>query len=363
MSRKWILVTVWIISIGLFAKESVFACTYFFLKAKDGSIISGRTDEFYDEMGCKLEVVPQGMEFTGLAPKGAKAISWKNKYGFVGISMSGNYFGDGMNEEGLATGGLWLEDAIYPSVEPGETVIGLNDVIAWILGNFRTVEEVKAGLSTVKLWVDEMNLLDLKIKLPMHLYVTDAKGDSIVVEWLDGKLKIWDNKENGVMANEPNLGWHLDNLHFFSHINPHSQPVPSLNDQHWAWGTGLLGLPGDYTSASRFVKISLLKYFSQTPKDARDGVNLALHLINTIDIPYGPQIWPQGQTEFVQWTVWSVIYDQTHKYFYYRTYQNPTLRRIELAKLSLGKNGKRARFELFDGESFVDDTARFISTK
>jgi choloylglycine hydrolase len=87
-----------------------------------------------------------------------------------------------------------------------------------------------------------------------------------------------------------------------------------------------------------------------------------LHLINTIDIPYGPQIWIQNGKDNIQWTIWSVIYDLTQKHFYYRTYQNPTLRRIDLTKLPLGKDGKRARFDLFGGDTFIEDTGRFISS-
>jgi len=163
------------------------------------------------------------------------------------------------------------------------------------------------------------------------------------------------------MANEPSLDWHLNNLRYFSNLNPNSHPLPGLDNPKWAQGSGLLGLPGDYSCASRFVRISMLKYFSQLAKDAQAGVNLARHLMNNIDIPYGPQIWVQNGADNIQWTIWTVIYDLTHKQFYYYTYQNQNLRRIDLTKLPLGQGNQRTQCALFGGDSYIDDTARLMA--
>jgi len=335
------------------------ACTYFFLKAKDGSIISGRTDEFYSETGSKIDLIPRGITFQSTGPKDAKALSWKTKYGFVAVSMFGKIFGEGLNEKGLSAGGLYFEDIKYPAIKPGDDVINMNDMVAWILGNFQTVEEVKRVLPKIKLWSDSNNPFEKPI--PMHLYVTDAVGGSIVIECIDGNTKVWDNRANGVMTNEPDLGWHLNNLRFYSNVNPYTPFSPELANEDWALGSGLMSLPGDYSCASRFVRTSLLKRFSTQPEKAEAGVNLALHLISAIDIPYGPQIWIQGQTKNIQWTVWSVIYDHANRYFYYRTYENPTLRRIDLTRLDFSEGGSRKQIEIFGGKGWVDDTARLLA--
>lgn len=150
-------------------------------------------------------------------------------------------------------------------------MINVCDLIGWILGSFQTVSEVKIALSKIKIWSNADNPLKMP-DMPFHFYVTDASGDSIVVELIDGNLKIRDNRTNGVMTNEPDLGWHLTNLRFYSNMNPKSIPLPELNDDKWSQGTGLMGLPGDYTCSGRFVRTSVLKYFSETPKDAAAGV-------------------------------------------------------------------------------------------
>ena len=298
MRRKFQVLTSTIILIIFMTAGYSQACTYFFFKAKDGSVISGRTDEFYDETGSKLDLVPEGTVFKSTAPKGHKALSWATRYGFVGISaFDTDMYMEGMNEKGLAAGGLYFEDVKYPVIKPGDEVLNSGDSISWILGNFANVAELKQGLHKVKFWSDANNPLHLP-GLPFHCYATDASGDSIVIEYIDGNLKIWDNRANGVMTNEPDLGWHLKNLRFYSNMNPNSIPLPELNDEKWSEGTGLMGLPGDYTNAGRFVRTSILKYFSKTPENAAEGVNLALHLLNAIDIPYGPQVWIQGQKGF-----------------------------------------------------------------
>jgi choloylglycine hydrolase len=137
-------------------------------------------------------------------------------------------------------------------------------MVGWILGNFSTVNEVKAAFA--KLNVSSVYRKELKLVPPLHHYVTDAEGNSIVLEFIDGKLKIWDNRVNGVMTNEP-VGWHLENLRSLSDMRGFDVPIPELKDERWSLGAGLRGLPGDYTSASRFARISALKFFAETVKN------------------------------------------------------------------------------------------------
>jgi len=355
--RRFFVKWLGILSILLIQCLPTDACTYFFLKAKDGGVVSGRSMEFYSNLDAKIDVVPGGTSFETSAPEGAKAVNWKSKYGFIAVSHFGRrVYSDGLNEKGLAAGALWFADVQFPRVEPGDEVVDAIDLVAWILSNFETVEEVKNGLTKVKIaaHVDK----DLKMMPPLHHYVTDTEGNSLVLECIDGQLKILDNPKNGVMTNEPNLGWHLENLRFYSNLKPFDVPVPALKDDKWSLGSGMVGLPGDYSAASRFVKISMLKFFAEQPKDSDGAVNLALHLLNVVDIPYGPQLWIVGQTGNVQWTSWIVVYDQANRRFYYRTYDNQNLRRIDLKEINLKPGAQYRSVDLFGGQSYIEDTQR-----
>ena len=168
--RRFFVKWLGILSILLIQCLPTDACTYFFLKAKDGGVVSGRSMEFYSNLDAKIDVVPGGTSFETSAPEGAKAVNWKSKYGFIAVSHFGRrVYSDGLNEKGLAAGALWFADVQFPRVEPGDEVVDAIDLVAWILSNFETVEEVKNGLTKVKIaaHVDK----DLKMMPPLHHYV------------------------------------------------------------------------------------------------------------------------------------------------------------------------------------------------
>jgi choloylglycine hydrolase len=334
------------------------ACTYFFLKAKDGSIVSVRSMEFYSELGAQLQMIPRGTAYASEAPQGAKGLRWKSKYGVVAISALGkkNLLADAANEKGLFITTLWFSDVQYPEIKPGDAVIDLQNFVAWVAGNFAAIEELKEALAKVKVFGSPEEGFNQGQVVPLHWPVTDARGNSIVLEYLEGQLKIWDNRQNGVLTNEPNLGWHLEHLRFYSNLKAFSFPVPELKDDRWSLGSDMKGLPGDWTAASRFVKISALRFFAEPPKDADEAVNLCVHMINTVDIPYGPQLWIIGQTGNVQFTPWHSFFDHRNLRFFYRTYENPNLRLIDLKKLDFKEGTPAKTVEIYGGDPYIDAT-------
>jgi len=130
------------------------ACTYFFLKAKDGSIVSARSMEFYSDLGAQLQMTPRGTAYASEAPKGARGLQWKSKYGVVGISVLGknNLLADAANEKGLYISTLWFDDVKYPEIKPGDAVIDTENFVAWVAGNFATVAELQEALGQVKVY-------------------------------------------------------------------------------------------------------------------------------------------------------------------------------------------------------------------
>lgn len=360
--KKWlrcaVLVLVAIVS-GLTGAAR--ACTYFFLKAKDGSVVSARSQEFYSRLGAQLQMIPRGTAYVSEAPKDARGLKWKSKYGVVAISALGqkNLLVDAANEKGLYITTLWFADVNYPDIKSGDAVVDLKNFVAWVAGNFATVEELKAAMARVKIYGQAEKDFNQGQVPPFHWPVTDAGGNSIVLEYLDGHLKIWDNRQNGVLTNEPNLGWHLEHLRFYSNLKAFAFPVPELKDDRWSLGSDMKGLPGDYTNASRFVRISALKFFAKPPKDVDEALILGIHLINTVDIPYGPQIWIVGQEGLVQFTPWHSFFDHGNLRFYYRTYENPNLRQINLKELNFQEGTSTKTVEIYGGSPFIDVTGAF----
>ena len=349
MSRHLLFVTVGLIALFLGLAVPAQSCTYLFLKAEDGAVVSARAQEFYNRLGAQLQMIPRGTQYAVEAPEGVKGLRWKSKYGVVAISALGDKdtLVDAGNEKGLFITTLWADEEKYPQVNRGDSVVDIRHFVAWVAGNFATVDELKKALSGVKLNGASIKDFNNGRMPPLHWPVTDAGGNSVVLEYVDGRLKIWDNRSNGVLTNEPNLGWHLDNLGFYT-----SEGKRSL-------GSDLKGLPGDYSSAGRFVRTSVLKLLSVPPKDSDEALNLGIHIINTVDIPYGPQVWNTGQTAEVQFTPWHTFFDHKNLHFYYRTYENPNLRCIDLKQLDFKEGMPVRTVEMYGGKPYMDATPDF----
>ena len=149
----------------------------------------------------------------GTGPGNKPGLTWKSKYGAVGLDCYGMVtFADGMNEKGLASGVFYLPGfAQYQKVGPGEQGKSLApwEIPLWVLTSFATVDEVKAAITKIKVWPGVVPNLS-KEPLPLHYIVTDQSGRSLVIEYVKGKLHLYDNPL-GVITNSPPFDWQLKN--------------------------------------------------------------------------------------------------------------------------------------------------------
>jgi choloylglycine hydrolase len=322
---------------------TAWACTDILIDTEDDTFLNGRSMEFATPMHTKITLHPKGEA---------------SKYGYVALScFDEGLTTDGMNEAGLSVGALWFVGAQYPQFNPKHpNSIVLQDLGDWLLGNFATVEEAKVELPKIAVWAEPVSSIGIP---PIHIVLHDATGKSLVLEFINGKMEISENP-GGVMTNAPELQWHLTNLRNYIHLSPlnaDSITINSLDLQPTGQGTGLLGLPGDWSSPSRFVRASFFKAFASVPKTALAGVNLLEHLLNTVDIPLGTiRANPKSHYDLTQWIV---IKDMTHKVLYYRTYENLTLRCIDLKKLDFSKQNKVHSFPMDAPAAPVDMTTKF----
>ena len=229
------------------------ACTDFTIKAKDGTVVVGRSMEFPIDLHSEIWVVPRGGQFEVVNKAGVKGCRWTAKYGFMGINafrIKDSYV-EAMNEKGLAIDGLMFTGAVYQPVAAGKYV-PLDKIAAWTMGNFATVAEVKKALAETNVAASEL----AKIKdMGLHLAFHDAAGNNLVVEFIDGQAKLYDNPL-GVMTNRPEFDWQLNNLRNYINLDSHDKKPRQINGvkiEPTGVGNGLLGLPGDWTPPSRFV--------------------------------------------------------------------------------------------------------------
>jgi choloylglycine hydrolase len=305
-----------------------------------------RTMEFAQDLKSDALVVPRGRQVTSPAPKG-EGLSWTSKYGYVGMNVFGEpLITDGLNEKGLGFGALYLPgETEYQTVSHGDSAHALSNASFgdWVLSNFASVDEVRAALANVVVWGE--TIPQLGSFAPLHYVVTDSGGKSIVIEYIGGKLNIYDN-EVGVLTNSPAYPWHLVNLRNYVNLTAVNAAPIKLGDTTYAGtgqGSGLHGIPGDPTPPSRFVMAAATSFLAEKPKDANDALVLAMHLIDRVDIPKGlVRDYANGGKPMRDYTQWTTFRDHTNKVYYWRSYDDPAMKAIDLKTVDF-KAGQPAR--------------------
>jgi choloylglycine hydrolase len=215
---------------------------------------------------------------------------------------------------------------------------------AWILGNFATVDEVKRAVAEIKIFGYEVPALG--IAPPAHGVVYDASGKCIVIEFGGGKVEIYDNPL-GILTNAPNFPWHLNHLRQFigmSNLDPKPREMAGVKFIPTGHGVGMIGLPGDMTPPSRFIRLGVTTQFADQPDTAEKSLNVCQHIVNAFNIVKGMIIdrSPEGKVVSEGITQFASFRDLTNKVLYFRTYENMDLRKVDLKKLDL--TGDKVKF-------------------
>lgn len=316
------------------------ACTDFLIVADDQAAINGRSMEFAPFLNSKFIVHPRGEERQSKAPDYQLGLKWTSQYGYIGVTAFDlDCAIDGLNEKGLSFGALWLPGTQYEQIRPQNhsKALVVEQIGDWILGSFATVAEVKKALVTIEVWAAP--IMQIAGIPPLHFAVHDATGESLVIEFINGKKKIYDNRIH-VLTNAPQFDWHVLNLGNYLNLKAmgaHAIDLEGTVLSTHGNGSGLLGIPGDWMPSSRFVRMTAFKEFAKKPKDAAAGTSLAFHLLNTVDIPFGVVGATEKDSVQFDYTQWAVVKDLKNLKFYYRTYEDLNIRSIDLAKQDLQK--------------------------
>jgi len=182
-------------------------------KAQDGSIVWGRSMEFSTPLNSQVIVVPRGYHYQGTTPDGNDGVAWKSKYGMVGMNAFGEpYLCEGINEHGLVAGHfMFREFAQYSPYTPDKNVKSMApwEFVSWVLSQFDSVDALIQDIDTIQ--VVSVFETYMQSEQPLHFFVADATGRSIVIEPINGVLKVFDNPL-GIMTNAPSFDWHMTNV-------------------------------------------------------------------------------------------------------------------------------------------------------
>lgn len=316
------------------------SCTGIKVQSKDGATIFARTLEFGTPLKSDILFVPRGQTWTSPAPDNQKGMTWQNKYAYLGPNaFDEKMLIGGINEKGLYIGGFWFPNiAEYPAPVGKDTsrIVDPSMISSLILGTCSTIEEAQNKIKEIEIVGVEFKPLG-KV-LPMHWIVMDNKGNAIVIEPINGKIVVLNNTV-GVFTNSPPFEWHLQNLSNYINLTADNSDPKKLNGYNTTpigEGTGMLGLPGDVTPPSRFVRAAFFSNASTPMQTADEALNQALMLISNISIAKGLV---KNSSSVADYTQWTAVYDLKRRRCYVRTYSNQDIRVVHLDNLP--KDGKK----------------------
>ena len=236
------------------------------------------------------------------------------------------------NEKGLSMAGLnFPELAFYDAEVPGMDNIAPFEFIPWILGQCATVDEAKTKLEII-------NLADIAFRpdfppSPLHWIIAD-RDQSITVEQMADGLHVYDNPV-GVLTNNPPFDFHL--YHLRNYLNVSVDPAVNRFSDHYdiqpySNGMGGIGLPGDYSSASRFVKAAFVKLNSVSGENEEDCVGQFFRILSSVAMPRGCVRMAQDHYEI---TVYSCCCNTDKGIYYYTTYDHSRIIGVDMHRENL----------------------------
>ena len=294
------------------------------------SAFFGRTLDLhyhYEECFC---VVPRNFDY-GFADKRKISLAIM---GTAFIKDSYPLLYDAVNEKGLAMAGLnFVDNAVYGTDETKLFQIPVFKFIPWVLSQASSIDEAAELISKTDITNEAFSN-----ELPnsqLHFIVAD-KQRSITVEPTDKGIIITENPV-GVLTNNPAFDFHLNNLCRFSNLSSSfskNGPEKAYGLKPYSNGLAALGLPGDYSSPSRFVRVAFLKANSSPlPKNKNAEINQLFHILNSVQVPRGSV--KTRDNKFV-FTVYTCGYDLERKIYYYKTYENQNIREHKMNSVDLG---------------------------
>lgn len=318
----------------------VIACTGISLTAADGAYVQARTIEWGESfLPSEYVIIPRGQTQTSYTTEGKNGLTFRTKYGIVGLAIiQKEFIAEGINEAGLSAGLFYFPRyGSYVDYDPAQRNRTVNDLqlVAWMLAQFATVEEVEAAFKNIRvIGIDEPGTTST-----VHWRIGDASGKQVVLEIIGGVPQIYENKV-GVLTNSPGFPWHVTNLNNYVNLYPGGAPSHALGDvtlTAFGAGSGFLGLPGDVTPPSRFVRAAFYRATAPQCKTAQETIFQCFHILNNFDIPIGIEF-PAGKVpDIPSATQWTSAIDLTNRKVYYKTAFNNSIRCIDLKSIDFAK--------------------------
>lgn len=301
------------------------ACTRTLYQGPDGRVLTGRSMDWKLPMISNLWVFPRGIERDGAA--GERSATWTTRYGSLALTGYDIATADGMNEAGLNVNLLWEVDATYPEDDGVTPRISLSIFPQYILDRYATVAEAVADLreNPVQVAGGEVPVGPPGRAATVHLSMSDATGDSAIIEFVDGEMVIWHDRNYQVMTNEPTYDKQLAILEYWNGVNPREF------------------MPGTVRASDRFMRANFYINAVEQTSDARRAAAAVFSVIRQTSVPWGISISDQPN---LSTTRWRIVADQKDRRYFVESIISPSIFWVDLAELDLTEGAGVMKLDL-----------------
>lgn len=290
------------------------ACSRVFYESGSGDCFTGRTMDWMESMNSKMWVFPRGMKRDGGVGPGS--VEWTSRYGSVVTSVYDFGSSDGMNEAGLVVNMLYLVESEYGTQSRSDQKrLSVGAWLSYVLDNFPTVSEAVSALRDDSICVIAPDLPNGK-RSGVHLSLSDAKNNSAILEYIDGKLVIHEGSELRVMTNSP----------------PYDRQLAIK--EYWEEIGGATFLPGTHRAADRFSRLNYNLKAVPKVNTSRMAVATVFSIIRHISVPLGI-VDPQKPN--LASTLWRTMADHSARRYYFEPVTSPSVFWVDLRKLDLSE--------------------------
>lgn len=296
---------------------------------RNGASYFGRNLDLDCGYGEKVVITPRNYEIK-MRCEGAL----RSHYAMIGMACAADdfplYF-EAVNEKGLAMAGLnFPENAVYHEFSAKKKNVTPFELIVYVLGSCSSVEEAK-GLAE-KINLVNIDFSDGLLLSPLHWMISDGKS-SIVLEPTSDGLKIYDDPFE-VLTNNPPFDFHKTNLSNYMGLSVgelRSRFGAEIPMENYSLGMGAIGLPGDFSSASRFVRAFFVKENSVSENDEASNVNQFFHILNSVAMPRGCVLTERG----FEYTRYSCCCNIERGIYYYTLYDDFKIKTVDMHGVDL----------------------------
>ncbi len=315
------------------------ACTGITLKSKGDTTIVARTIEWGgSDLNSQYVIVPRGHVGRSYTPTGVDGMTFTARYGYVGLAVEREEFvAEGLNEAGFSAGLFYFPNyggyEAYDSLRKETSVADLQ-LVSYLLGECASVDDVRERL-------EKIHVVNVDPRASaVHWRFADKSGRQLVLEIIDGVPRFHENKL-GVLTNSPDFDWQLTNLHNYVNLFTGTAPERQLGDvelKSFGAGSGFLGIPGDVTPPSRFVRAAFYQTSAPRRETARETVFQCFQILNNFDIPIGIEF-PLGKVpcDIPSATQWTSATDMANGVIYFRTMYDSSIRSVNLRTIDFSK--------------------------